>query len=404
MPERHPPGSAGESVAELCDGIAVSAARLLAVIRGSQQRARWSPLITSGGWQWMAQAAAVTSHLSELALRSLADRAGQLPGSPATGTQLDDAADRLVGMRTAWQGVGRMWDAMVTESRLMQTPAMTEASDLVLRLGRLVWDNPRWTPARSGRASRRTPAALAPGPAAVNAVMAAAHQAVDALVHVAITDIETVKAADQAGRLYVSMRSLSGDDKPRPFATAPAARYRAIHDAYRTVLDASIEAARELDVIALATGAPSTALALARAATSVQAHRRIRLDHDNLRDPLPTGSTFFINSRAYTGKVGSLERTMMDRRVSDPVILLRATAIDNAARRLIIEAENTKSESGAPDAHEGRQPSAHGAAELAAQDFPHGPVTGPSAGIRHVGPGSPGAPATAPRTGFRARL
>jgi hypothetical protein len=157
-------------------------------------------------------------------------------------------------------------------------------------------------------------------------------------------------------------------------------------------------------VIALATGAPSMALALARAATSVQAHRRIRLDHDNLRDPLPSGSTFFINSRVYTGKVGSLERAMNDRRISDPVILLRATAIDNAARRLIIEAENTKSGSGAPDAHEGRQPSARGAAELAAQDFPYGPATGPSAGIPHVGPGSPAAPAAAPRTGPRAGL
>ena len=31
------------------------------------------PDVTSGGWQWMAQAAAVTCHLSELALRSLAN-------------------------------------------------------------------------------------------------------------------------------------------------------------------------------------------------------------------------------------------------------------------------------------------------------------------------------------------
>ena len=397
IPDRHPPSSAGESVAELCDGIAISAARLRAVIRGSQEQARWSPLITSGGWQWMAHAAAVTSHLSELALRSLADRARRIPRSPATGTQLDNAADRLVGMRTAWQGAGRMWDAMFTESRLLETPAMTEAADLTLRMGRLVWDNPRWTPARADRAPRRTPVALAPGPAAVNAVVAAAHQAVDALVHVAMTDIQTIKAADQAGRLYVTMRSLSGDDKPRPYATAPAERYRTIHNAYRAALNASIKAAQELDLIALTAGAPSTALALARAATSVQAHRRIRLDHDNLRDPPPTGSTFFINTRVYTGKAGSLERAMIDRGISDPVILLRATAIDNAARRLIIEAENTKSESGASDAHESRQPSAHGAVELAAQDFPQGPATGPSTGIRHIEPGRPAAPATAPR-------
>ena len=40
--------------------------------------------LTSGGWQWMAQAAAVTSHLGELALRSLATRAGQLTSLPVT--------------------------------------------------------------------------------------------------------------------------------------------------------------------------------------------------------------------------------------------------------------------------------------------------------------------------------
>ena len=122
----------------------------------------------------MAQAAAVTSHLAELALRSLAARAGQLTGLPVTAAQLDSAADGLAGMRAAWQRVDRMWDAIITESRLLQSPAMTEASDLVLRMGRLVWDNPRWTPARCDRAPRRSPAALAAGPAAITAVVVSA--------------------------------------------------------------------------------------------------------------------------------------------------------------------------------------------------------------------------------------
>jgi hypothetical protein len=69
----------------------------------------------------MAQAAAVSSHLSEMTLRSLATRAGQLPDLPVTAGQLDDAADCMVGMRTAWQKVDRMWDAIVTETRLLQT-------------------------------------------------------------------------------------------------------------------------------------------------------------------------------------------------------------------------------------------------------------------------------------------
>ena len=37
-----------------------------------------------------------------------------------------------------------------------------EIKDLLLRMGRLVWDNPHWTPARSDRAPQKAPAALAP--------------------------------------------------------------------------------------------------------------------------------------------------------------------------------------------------------------------------------------------------
>ena len=55
----------------------------------------------------MAQAAAVTSHLGELALRSLSTRACQLSGLPVTWAQLDEAADFMVGMRAAWQQVER---------------------------------------------------------------------------------------------------------------------------------------------------------------------------------------------------------------------------------------------------------------------------------------------------------
>jgi hypothetical protein len=44
---------------------------------------------------------------------------------------------------------------------------------------------------------------------AISAVVTAAHQAVDALARMAMTDIEAVTAAEDAGRLYVPTRSLS---------------------------------------------------------------------------------------------------------------------------------------------------------------------------------------------------
>ena len=123
-------------------------------------RASWSPDITSGGWQWMARAAAMTSHLSELALRSLAVRTGQLMGLDVTDERMDRAADSMIGMREAWQRVDLMCNTIVTERRSLPTPAMSEAGDLLLRraarLGQPAVDTcprPPWPPQDPARPS-----------------------------------------------------------------------------------------------------------------------------------------------------------------------------------------------------------------------------------------------------------
>lgn len=375
VPQRLRPGAAEESVTDRCHGIAVSAARLRAAVRSSPERAAWSPSVTSGGWQWMAQAAAITSHLCELALRSLAIRASQLSVSPAAAAQLDNAADRLVPMRVAWRHVDHSWDNLITESRLLETPVMTEASDLLLRIGRLVWDSPHWTPARADRAPQRLPAMLAPGTDAINDVLAAAHQAVDAISCVAMADLKAVAAADRAGRLYVPTRLLSDKaNVPRRFATAPLAQFRTLQNAYRAALDASAGARLALDDIAVAARAPSMTLALARAAAAVQSRRRSWPYNDTLID-LPPHHSPFRNSRASTGGAGPLERAIKDQQVSDPVIVMRAVAIDNAAERLIEQADTAASPTSTPERRENWQRAVRRAALLADESFPHGPVT-----------------------------
>lgn len=393
-PQRQRPGSAGESVTELCYGITVSAARLRGAMRDSKDRAQWSPDVTSGGWQWMAQAAKVTSHLSEMALRALATRTGQLASSPVSEAQLSDAADLMVGTRAAWHQVDGIWDMMITESRLLPAPVMTDASDLVLRMGRLVWDDPHWTPAHSRSAPPRSPAALAPGTDALAAVVAAVHHSADALARVAKADGDAAEAAERAGRLYVPTRSLPEDyDVSRPFATAPVSRCRALHEAYRTAADASIQAARALDELALAAGAPSKTLALARAAASAQSGRRgsqPRPDGDIHPGPPPAGM-HFGHSRKSTGGPGPVEQAIRQRRVADPVILLRAAAIDNAARQLIAQAEDATPVSGSPDTPANRRPAASSAAQLASQSFPHDLAARPP-----TGPSRPATPASSP--------
>lgn len=373
VPPRQRPGPAGESVAELCRGITISASRLRWAMRDSEDRARWSPGVTSGAWQWMAQAAVITSHLSELALRAVATRAGHLASLPVTDDQFNRAVDLMADMRAAWSQVDQAWNTLITETRLLTTPAMTEASDLLLRTGRLVWDDPQWTPARSRRAPRRTPAELAPGPATLSSVVAAVHHSVDALTHVAEAETNAVKAAGRAGRLYVPTRSLPDgyDDVPRPYAPAPAFRYLDLLEVYQAANHASTQAALALDGLAITSGVGSRLLALARAAASAQSNRSLSQnspDNDASADPSPAGA-LFGNSRASTGIAGPVERAVRNRRVADPGTLLRAVTIDNAAHQLITYAGDAVSASNVSSAPKNRHADSS-AAQLAAQSFP----------------------------------
>ncbi len=229
-------------------------------------------------------------------------------------------------------------------------------------------------------------------------VLAAAHQAVDALACVAMTDLKAVEAADRAGRLYVPTRLLSEhDDVPRRFATAPIAQFRALQNAYRAALDASIAARLALDELTVAARAPSMTLALARAAASDQSPRRSRPDNDSLIDP-PPGYSPFRHSRASTGGTGPLEQAIRDRQVSDPVILLRAVVLDNAAERLIEQTDTATSATGPSERRENWQRAVRRAALLADESFPHGPVTRPSTDTQRTRPGNPSSPPAVSRT------
>lgn len=397
VPPRHRPGTAAEPVAELCRGITVSAFRLRDAMQGSKEQARWSPDVTSSGWQWMAQAAAVTSHLSELALRSLATRTSELASPPLEETQLRAAADCMADMRAAWQEVDRMWDMMTTESRrLPASTAMTDASDLVLRIGRLTWGDPGWTPAHSRRAPPRPPAMMAPDADAVRAVIAAVHQTADAMTVVAGADGDAVVTASTAGRFYLPTRSLpAAKDVPRPFAPASVTRRQALQKKYDDALHASRKATEALGELAIAAEAPSRVLAFARAAELAQSNRRgrqSRLGASILRD-LPPATTRFAHARASTGEAGPVEQAIRGRRVSDPIVLLRAAAIDNAASRLVAEAGNRTRAAASRNTRKSEQPPAGNAVQLAAQSFPYGLAERQSAQQPSRSDGQPGSSA-----------
>jgi hypothetical protein len=380
VPPRQQPGTATEPVSELCRGIAVSASRLRSGVQGSRERARWSPDVTSAGWQWMAQAAAVTSHLGEMVLRSLATRARALPNATVHEPQLYAAADLVADMRTAWQRVDQTWDAIMTENRQMPAAGLADASDLILRIGRLTWDDPHWTPAHSHRAPPRPPAAIAPDADAVKALISAVHQSVDAMAVVAWADGDAVRTASAGGRLYVPTRTLPARyDVPRPFAPAPDSRRRELCETYDSALDASHNAARALGELAITAGAPSRVLAFARAAALAQSNRRgshSGPDTVNPRHPV-LARTPFRHARTTTGQAGPVEQTIRDRGISDPIILLRAAAIDDAASRLITEAWSGTPSTSSRDTRKNEQHRAGSEVQLAAESFPYRPAARP---------------------------
>ena len=86
-------------------------------------------------------------------------------------------------------------------------------------------------PQAIGRRSR--PASLAPGAAAFTEIASAMHYTADSPARAAHTDLDTLRTAASAGRLYVTTRSLPElqYDVPRPYADAPRDRIAAYADA-----------------------------------------------------------------------------------------------------------------------------------------------------------------------------
>jgi len=225
----------------------------------------------------------------------------------------------------------------------------------------------------------RTIAGLASGGDGIAAVVAAIHQAADAFARIAAADLAAVTAADSAGHLYVRTRSLpEGYDVPRPYATAPADRTRPLLDAYRAAMGASNQATGALAALALATDAPSSTLALARAASVPGPHGP---EQDEI-SPAPAAPADGLG--VLTSRPGPTEQAIRKLHVKDPIVLLRAAAIDDAGQQLIAQAEQLSGQASPRSTGvTARRRPPGGPARLAAKDSPHGPAAALASGESH---------------------
>jgi hypothetical protein len=200
-----------------------------------------------------------------------------------------------------------------------------ELDDLVLRTGRLAYRNPAWTPRSADASAIRDPAGLAGTSTDLTAVVAAVHHAADAVGFVAIHDGRSVLAAAGDCRLYLPTRLLPEDfDIPSPYWTAPAEHKNGLLGAYSTTADASLHAAIAMDDLACTIGSPSVTLAAVHVSVSPP-----------VTVPKPP---HLADQRDLPHPARQIEHVLRSLEITNTDMLIRAAAIDEAARELLAQA------------------------------------------------------------------
>jgi hypothetical protein len=342
-------------VSTLCAGIISTAQRASQARRELAPRAAWSPELTADSMRHAAASNVVTSLNTETVYRVLAARAREL-GYRTLIPGLDAAADRAGDARRAWLAVAHVWDTMVTDTRGYLSRPAAEAGHLALWTGRLAYADPAWKPARGPSPAVRDPASLAPGPAAVTQIVSALHYTADSLARAACTDLDTIRTAASAGRLYVTTRSLPElqYDVPRPYAEAPQDRIDAAAAAYASAADTAQAVLHSAAQVAAAVDAPSRVLSAAAQATAHQA----------------------------TAPRGRLEQNLIDLGVRDAGLLRQGAGVDWMAQQVLAQAHRSGLTSPQPDARAAPEPGAGdpaAEAEVAVTESVTGePQAGPS--------------------------
>ena len=171
LPPVYRPPIADTTVPGLCEGAITTAARLQYGAAAFARTARRSAQATSNSWRHDALASAIAADSSDVIIRSLARRAASLGLHPAIQAHLDNSARALKLACTAWRAVTGEWDLLSTgiHKRAGISPVAAEMDDLVLRIGRLAYRNPGWTPACGDASLARQAADLAQKPTPIRA-------------------------------------------------------------------------------------------------------------------------------------------------------------------------------------------------------------------------------------------
>lgn len=323
-PLRVPTG--GESIAGMCAGAVNSAKRLRHLAWISAQQPSWSPAMNVTSLHQVAANGTVTSHNCHVVLDTLAIWAAR-NRQPDLGAQLSAAAAAAGYARQQWLSTVHGLGMVTTDCRGYVSPVAAESGTLALWLGRLAYADPAWTLKSGPARAPRSPESLAPTPQDAPLVVAAVHHACGALSRVGQIEGQQVRAAADARRILVPTRSLpdSGFDVPRPFAPAVDSQVHDLLTRYSGAWHSSDQATDALGTVAEATHAPSRILTVTRSVMVSEA-------------PGHTGAEGLYAGPDPCELPGPVERTLVGLGVTAKDVLNRGAELDQASRRLIIEA------------------------------------------------------------------
>ncbi|WP_346049673.1 hypothetical protein [Actinomadura chokoriensis] len=189
IPDRIPP-QLGESTDQALSGINTSIQRL------SHPTSPTS--ITT--WRYLARAAAIVCDLNRKTVRQLTHRINDL-NEPDHLPAIKQAANDLHHLSLAWKSIVRRWDEQIGRYGHPANGPATDASDLIIRLGRCLHADPAWTPGPRASSRLKLPHELAPDLAHVAEVAGITLKAIEACNHLAAHHHAAINDAAAIGTL-----------------------------------------------------------------------------------------------------------------------------------------------------------------------------------------------------------
>jgi hypothetical protein len=321
LPRLRPDTSA--PVRSLPEAVVATAERARHAARVSDSQPPWPPGMSVNSLRQTAAASTLTSHHCQTLLRSLA-RGQRMAGEP--GIALRAAADAAGRTRTRWLGIAHALDQVTTSNQDQPSPVAAAAGDLALWTGRLAYANPGWTLASGPAPAARPGEEHSREPREMTEILAAVHEACDAMSRIASADRRQVRALATAGQVLVAAGPEPGTlDMLGPLAAARPDRIGALLTLYQYTAQASAEATTTASAAATAARVP---------------HRTVlpAIHGEHRHEPAAPEATKQLADAQSLYEPGRIERTLLALGVTDIDLIRRAGDFDRAGEQLIIQA------------------------------------------------------------------